>query len=425
MTKETLSILAIILILLILISGFFSGSETSMMLLNRYRLRHLIREKNKKAIRVSKMLERTDRLLGVILIGNTLANLFASSIAAIIAYHLAGELGSFIVTFLLAVVILIFAEVTPKTLASIYPERFAFIVSLPLKYLHYLFYPLVWLANWISNGILSLFGAHKHRKGLEQLTSEELRILVKEASGRIPSQNQDMLLRIFDLEKITVDDVMIPRSDVIGIELDAPWKDIQWQLTHSKHTNLPVYKNEINNVQGMINVHRSMGEISSIGFNQEKLASLIEDVYFVPEGTALTTQLINFRREQKTIALVVDEYGDIQGLITIEDILEEIVGELTSEIPSVSRYVQKLPDNHYIIDGCANIRELNRLLNWEFPIDGPKTLSGLIVEYLEALPEERTCLLLFNFPIEIQKVDENLVKKVKIYPKRELSKELP
>ena len=420
MTKEDLSILIAVLVLLIFISGFFSGSETSMMLLNRYRLRHLIREKNKKAMRIGKMLARIDRLLGVILIGNTLTNLFASSIAAIVAYQLAGEFGSFIATFILAVVILIFAEVIPKTLAATYPERFAFIVSLPLKYLLCLFYPLVWLVNCIANSLLQLFGVQQHKKEVEPLTSDELRILVKEASGRIPSQNQDMLLRIFDLEKITVDDVMVPRSDIIGLELNVSWKDIQWQLTHSKHTNLPVYQDQIDNVQGIINVRRVMSEISDTDFNQEKLMPLIEDVYFVPEGTPLPTQLINFRREQKRIALVVDEYGDIQGLITVEDILEEIVGELTSETPSVSRYVKKLPDNTYLIDGGANIRELNRLLNWEFPLDGPKTLSGLIIEYLETLPEEGTCLLLFNYPIEIQTVDENLIRQVKIYPKRQL-----
>ena len=383
-----------------------------MMSINRYRLRHMVRKKHRAAKRVAKLLERTDKLLGVILIGNTFANLFASSIATLIAYRLAGEWGTLIATLLLSVIILVFAEVTPKTLAAAYPLRFSFIVSLPLKILLIIFYPLVWIVNVIVNSLLRVFGVKSQGKVLEQLSGDELRTVVKEAGSQIHDSHQDMLVRILDLEKMTVEDVMIPRHEIEGIELDNDWDAISWQLTHSKHTRLPLYQSEIDEVQGMLNLRKAMPHLSDQTFSKEKLAKLVEEVYFVPEGTPLTTQLLNFRRERKRIALVVDEYGEILGLVTIEDIVEEIVGELASEVPSVSKWVQDLGNGRYRVAGNASIRELNRLLNWELPLDGPKTLSGLIIEYLEAIPVPQSCLKLNNYPMEIITVEENMVKEV-------------
>jgi Mg2+/Co2+ transporter CorB len=399
-------------VVLVLISAFFSISETGMMSLNRYRLKHLAHHKNRNALKVQYLLERTDKLLSVILIGNTLSNLFASSLATVIAYQLFGEWGVLIATIILSVVVLVFGEVTPKTIAAMYPQQIAFFAATPLRWLLVIFYPVVWVVSAITKGFLKLFGIVMMGKTIEPISAEELRTLVQEASNRISDVHQDMLLRILDLEKMTVDDVMIPRHQIMGIELDQDWKKIIWQLMHSKHTRLPIFYDEIDNVLGVINLRHVISRLHDPHFDQNGLKSLSEEVYYIPEGTSLTTQLLNFRRERRKIALVVNEYGDIIGLVTVEDILEEIVGELASEIPSVSKLVTHLPEGGYVVGGDANIRELNRLLGLQFPTEGPKTLSGLIVEYLEAIPHEQTCLKLENYPIEILRVEDNLVKQV-------------
>lgn len=416
MTQGSLWMLGGLLIALIIISAFFSGSETGMMSINRYRLRHLARKKNRSALRVQQLLDRTDKLLSVILIGNTLANLFASSLATVIAYQLAGEWGIFVGTVVLSIIVLVFAEVTPKTIAATYPSRIAFMAAVPLKILLILFYPAVWLVTIATRGILKIFGVVTSAKALESLTGDELRTLVQESNHRISDIHQDMLLRILDLEKMTVDDVMIPRHQISGIELNQPWETIHKTLTQSKHTRLPVYNEEIDHVLGILNLRKVIPHLHQAEFKQEALGRLAEEIYFVPESTPLTTQLLNFRREKQKIALVVDEYGDIIGLVTIEDILEEIVGELMSEEPSVSKLVKQRVDGRYLVAGHANLRELNRLLSWELPVDGPRTLSGLIIEYLEAIPTEQTCLKLNNYPIEIVKVEDNLVKQAILMP---------
>lgn len=399
------------LVALVLISAFFSGSETGMMSVNRYRLRHLARKKHRGAMRVQRLLERTDKLLSVILIGNTVANLFASSLATIIAYQLAGEWGIFIGTIVLSIIILVFAEVTPKTIAATHSQRIALLAAVPLQLLLIIFYPLVWVVTATTKCFLKLFGVVTANKTLEALSGEELRTLVQESSNRISDAHQDMLLRILDLEKMTVDDVMVPQHQIVGIDLDEPWEKIHWQLSHSEHTRLPVFDDDIDQVQGMVNLRKVISKLHDTNFTHAGLKKMCDDIYFIPEGTPLTTQLLNFRRKKQQIALVVDEYGDIIGLVTIEDILEEIVGELTSEEPSVSKLVKRTQDGRFAVAGHANVRELNRLLSWELPTEGPKTLSGLIIEYLETIPYEQTCLKLNNYPIEIVSVEDNLVKR--------------
>ena len=414
-----------ILIFLILLSAFFSGSETGMMSINRYRLRHLAKEKNALALRVDKLLSRVDRLLGVILIGNTFANIFASAIATILAIRLYPEYGVSVATILLTLVVLIFSEITPKTLAALHPQRVSFFAAWPLSILLYLFYPVIWVINTISNGLLRLFRISTKNTALDRLTSEELRTVVLESTGRIAEQHQEMLLRILELEEMTVDDVMVPRNEIVGIELDQEWNEILAILMNCPHTRLPVYKDGIDNVQGIINSKDILRLLGRGKLDEETLLQHTREAYYIPEGTPLATQMLNFRKEQLRVALVVDEYGDIQGLVTIEDIIEEIVGELTTAVPTVSQLIGANDDGSFMVDGSASIRELNRLLEWQLPVAGPKTLSGFYVEYLESIPNPGTCMLLNHYPVEVVAVEDNLVKSALVFPQLIQGEELP
>lgn len=404
------------LVALILMSAFFSGSETGLMSLNRYRLRHLVGAGDKKAKRVNKLLERPDRLLGMILIGNTFANIMASSLATILFVKVLGDLGVFIATILLTFIILIFAEIAPKTVAALFPQKIAFLVSVPLTLLQKILYPVIWLINGIVNSFLKLFGIKVAKTSVDRLSLEELRTVVLESSGRISPLHQDMLIRILEMEEVTVDDVMIQRSDIIGIDLDASWDEILIALTSCEHTKLPLYHDDIDNVAGILHVRDALKLLGQGQLSKESLVALAREVYYVPEGTPLHIQLLNFRKEKRRSALVVDEYGDILGLVTIEDIIEEIVGELTTEIPSVWNSIKSLPDNSYEVDGSVSIRELNRSLNWDLPVDGPKTLGGLIIEHYESIPTAGICMRIHGYPLEILQVDNNLVKTVKVMP---------
>lgn len=412
-----------LLIFLIVLSGFFSGSETGMMSVNRYRLRHLVREKNRAAMRVSELLKRVDRLLGVILIGNTFANIFAAAIATVIAMRYFGDLGVAYATAVLTLIILIFAEITPKTLAALYPQRVSALVSVPLKFLLSVLYPVVYVANALANGILRIFGIKLRREGSDHFSNEELRTVLSESTSRISAQHQDMLLRILDLEEMTVDDVMIPRSEIIGIDLEDDWNDILGLIVNCPHTRLPIYRGGIDKVQGIINSKDLLKLTGQGRLDRGSLEELVREAYFIPEGTALSTQMMNFRQERHHVALVVDEYGDIQGLVTVEDIVEEIVGELSAETPTVSKLIQQQADSSYQVDGSVNIRELNRLMSWDLPIDGPKTLSGVIVEYLESIPIPGTCIKLNGYPIEVVEIQANMVKTALIFPQFKAGRE--
>jgi Mg2+/Co2+ transporter CorB len=412
----SLTFLFIILFILILLSGFFSAAETSMMAINRYRLRHLVRAKNIAAIRVNTLLERTDRLLGIILIGSTFANILASAIATIIAAHLYGGLGIAIATILLTIVILIFSEIAPKTLSAMYPEPIAFRASWSLTVLLKVLYPIVWFANIIIHGMFRLFRV-KIRKGvIEQLTREELSTLVAEAGDTIPDQHQEMLLAILSLEKITVDDVMVPRNDITGIDLTEDWDKILEQLRNSQHSHLPIYFDDINNVKGVLRVRIALKLHAENKLTKENLLEICEDPYFIPEGAPLPTQLLQFRAMKQRVGLVVDEYGDVIGMVTLADMLEEIVGEFATNITTAYKEVQTQPDGSFLVLGGINIRDLNRIMGWEFDISGPKTLSGLITEYLETIPQPGVCLRLSGYPVEIIKVTGNTVKLARVMP---------
>ncbi len=408
--------LVILLVILILVSAFFSGSETGMMSLNRYRLRHLAQKKNHSATRVEKLLQRADRLLGVILLGNTFANLMASSLATIIAVRLLGDIGSLVATIALTLIILIFAEVTPKTLAALYPMKFAFIVSLPLQWLLRILYPFVWVANTVSNAILKCFGVKFHQRVVESLSRDELRTVVKEAQGRMPIEHIEMLTSLLDLEQVTVEDIMVPRNEIIGIDLSDDWEVIQDQLINSQHTRMPIYREHIDNVLGVLHMRLALHLQAQNRLSKDTILEVALKPYFIPEGTSLHQQLLNFRQSKRRVGLIVNEYGDIIGLTTMEDILEEVVGEFTTDMAAVRRDIYPQEDGSYLIDGSITLRELNRSLKLDLPISGPKTLSGLIIEYLEMIPPAATGLKIANYPIEVVQVKDNMVKTARIFP---------
>ncbi|AAO90002.1 HlyC/CorC family transporter [Coxiella burnetii] len=409
--------LGILLVLLIFLSAFFSGSETGMMALNRYRLRHLARKGHVKAQRVVTLLKRPDRLLGVILIGNTFANILASAVATVIAVHYLGDLGVIISTVILTFLILVFAETTPKTLAALYPQRVAFPASLPLQILLRVFYPLVWLVNTIANAFLRIFGVKVSVQGTEVVSAEELRSIVREVIGKGLSGYQQMLLRVLNLGQMTVEDVMVPRNRIHGIDIRDDWHKIVEVLLTSEHDYLPIYRENIDRVIGLLNLRRVMQLLSQQQLTKEKLVKVAEEVYFIPEVTLLNQQLLNFRERNKTVGLVVDEYGDIEGLVTLRDILEEVVGEFATGIDGATSLVQFQKEGSYLIDARISVRDLNRIMQWDLPIKGPKTLSGLIIEDLESIPIVGICIRLSGYPMEIVKVSRNAVRLVKVWSK--------
>ncbi len=410
-------ILFAILVGLIVISGYFSGS-TGMMSLNRYRLKHLAGKGHKGAKRVATLLSRPDRLIGLILIGNNLVNILASAIATILGMRLYGDLGVAIATGLLTLVILVFAEVTPKTLAALYPEKVSFSSSIVLNILMKLLSPLVLLVNLITNNVLRLLGIKSTHETEDLLSSEELRTVVNEAGGLIPRRHQDMLISILDLENVTVNDIMIPRNEITGIDINDDWKSIVRQLTHSPHGRIVLYRDQIDEVVGMLRLRESYRlMLEKNEFTKETLLRAADEVYFIPEATPLNIQLLKFQRNKERIGLIVDEYGDIIGLVTLEDILEEIVGEFTTSIaPSLSEEIIPQGDGSFLIEGSANIRDINKGLKWELPTDGPRTLNGLILEHLEEIPETQLSIEVEKHPMEIIEFTENKINLVKVYP---------
>ena len=402
-----------LLVLLLLLSAFFSGSETALMSLNRYQLRHKAREGHRGARIAERLLRRPDRVIGLILLGNNLVNIFAASLVAVVAMDIGGQPAVAIGSLVMTLVILIFAEAAPKTLAALHPERLAFPAALIYQPLLKITYPLVWLTNMCANGVLFLFGVRSRHTELQALTREELRTVVHEAGSRISTRYRTMLISILDLEKVTVDDVMVPHNEIIGIDLDDDDKEIEMTIAESEHTRLPVYRDNIDNVVGVLHL-RHLANMAKKELTKEMLQRMLSEPYFVPEGTPLSTQLIQFQRRRERIALVVDEYGDIQGIVTLEDILEEIVGEFTTDPADGDDDVVFVGSDTYLVDATANIRELNRSQEWELPTEGPKTLNGLIVELLETIPQPGTTLNVDGYPIEIVETDDNRVRSVRI-----------
>ncbi|MHB0776884.1 HlyC/CorC family transporter [Halomonas sp. WWR20] len=399
-----------LLFLLICLSAFFSSSETGMMSINRYRLSHRANSGERAAKRVMKLLARPDRLIGVILIGNNFVNNLAASIATIIAIHFFGDVsGPAISTLVLTIVVLIFAEVTPKTYAAIKPERIAYPTSVVLDPLLKVLYPLVWLVNAISNGLLRLMGVKEIEGGADNLTRDELRTVVHEAGTLIPRRHQAMLLSILDLENVTVNDIMVPRHEIVGLDLDDDLETLLTQIRASQHTRLPVYKGDINNIIGILHLRNAARFLSKPELTKVAIVQEAREPYFIPESTPLHTQLLNFQQQKRRIAIVVDEYGDVQGLATLEDILEEIVGEFTTDVAGNHREIHLQDDGSYVIEGTTNIRDINKVLGWQLPTDGPKTLNGLILEHLESFPDAPACLQVGATRMEILTLKDNLI----------------
>jgi Mg2+/Co2+ transporter CorB len=407
--------LLLALLILLCVSAFFSGSETAVMILNRYRLRHLANQGNRFAKLVQKILHRPERLLVVILIGNTFANIMASSIATVLAVRLWGEAGVVISAVVLTLMVLIFAEITPKTLAIIYPQQISFLAAFPLWILLWLLYPVVWLGNTIANSFLLIFRIRVgRRRKLEALNAEELRTIVNEFGGELSNEDQNMVLSILELSRIKVEDIMLPKNEIVGIDLNDDWDDVVEFMQQAHQMRLPVFQGNIANLLGILQLKNALGLLAENELDKESLKELLLEPYFIPQGATLGTQLLNFRKNKKRSAFVVDEYGEIQGLVTLEEILEEIVGEFIVDIDTVTQDLHKQEDGSYIIDGSITLRELNKLTGWDFSLTGPKTLSGLIVEHLEAMPQPGTSMKINNHPIEIVQVKNNIIRTVKI-----------
>jgi Mg2+/Co2+ transporter CorB len=415
--------LFIVFIGLIMMSAFFSSSETGLMSLNRYRLKHLADKNHGGAMRAVALLKRPDKLITLILLGNNFVNVLITQLATYIGYRLYGEAGIAIAAGLLTLILLLFAEVTPKTLAAANPEK----IALPAAYIYQplakIFMPVVVVINWSAKLVLKLLLISDKNSDQDALNSEELRIAVHETSGLIPDSHRDMLLSILDLEKVKVDDIMVPRSEIIGIDLEDDWHETLKLITNLSYTRIPIFSGNIDNMVGTALMRRILPLILNDEFNPDSLVELTRDGYFIPEGTPLTTQLINFRKNKRRIGFVVDEYGDIQGLVTIEDILEEIVGEFTTDPSALHQDFFQDADGSFLIDGSTHIRDINRNLEIQLPVEGPRTLNGLILEHMEFIPEAGTSLKINNHPIEIMQVKNNMVKtaRISLPPDREIT----
>lgn len=405
-------VLAFVLIFLLFVSAFFSATETAMMAINRYRLKHAAKT-NKSAKLVSQLLTRPDRLLTVLLIGNSFANIGAASIATVVGVRMMGEIGALYATFIVAVVVLLFAEISPKIVASQKPELISYIAVTPLYIIMKILFPIIWLANLLSNGLLYIMGVKNYKRTLDILTLEELRTVVNESGALMSSQHQSILSSILDLENITVEDIMIQRNDIIGIDLNEDNTTILEKIRNIHHTVLPIYKDDIDDIYGVLHMRDLTHALTQQQFSKPILLELAEKPYFVPEGTLLHKQLFNFQDTKNRFALVVDEYGDILGLITLSDILGEIVGEFSSNMDYSSRLTPQA-DNTFLIDGSVNVRYINQTMQWDLPITNSKTISGAIIEYLEFIPTANTCVLLNDYPVEIIQVQDNMVKTCKV-----------
>ena len=398
---------------LLCLSAFFSSAETGMMALNRFKLKHLVKQRNKSAIRANKLLQRPDRLLGIILIGNNFVNILAAALTTILCLRLFGDSGVLIGSIILTMIVLIFAEVTPKTFAANYSEKVALPSSLILKFLQKLLYPLVWIVNFFSNSILKLLGV-KEKESEEDLSPEELKSILENSGDLIPSRYQEMLLSVLELDKISIDEIMIPKNEIIGIDLSKDIEEIGDFLKDSKKEFFPIFDQNLDDIKGIINLYGINSFLSSQKKDTESLLRNSEEVYFALENTSLNIQLNNFQKDKKKIAVVLDEYGSVKGMVDIKDILEEIVGELSDPHEEVKIDIKEQKDGSYLIDAGISAREVNKRLGWDLPLSGPKTLNGLILENTETIPEANISLEIENYLIETVLIKDNMIKFAKV-----------
>ncbi|MCP5181067.1 MAG: HlyC/CorC family transporter [Pseudomonadales bacterium] len=410
-----LSVLFAILGVLVLMSAYFSGSETALMAVNRYRLRHQVNEGHRGARKAADLLDRPDRMLGLILVGNNLVNFSAATVATIIGMRVAGNTGVLLAPWILTVVFLILAEIGPKTLAAARPEPIAYASAHVLTALMRVLYPVVVAVNWFSN--LLVYPFTRGVPEADQLSAEELRTVVNEGAA-LPGQHQNMMLSILDLDAVTVNDIMVPRADIVGIDIDADMSEIMNLLATSQHTRLPVYRENINDILGILHLRRLTRHLDEEDLSKEDILALVREPYFVPEGTPLHTQLVNFQKNKRRMALVVDEYGDVQGIVALDDILEEIVGEFTTDFAANVPEIHPQEDGSYLIDGLAWLREVNRALSWDLPVTGPRTLNGLILEQLEMIPESNVCCRIGPYRVETLQISGNVIKTARLWDSR-------
>ncbi len=413
MDEPSIGVLSGAIFVLVVLSAYFSGSETAMMAMNRYRLKHLANEGHGGARRAARLLERPDKLLSVILIGNNFVNFSAASIATLLALEIFGEAGIAIAPIACTLIFLIFSEVAPKTVSAAYPEKIALPSSYILDVLMWVLYPLVWLVNGTANGILRLVGFRQEHTVEDNLSREELRTVVFEGS-HIAAHPQNMMLGVLDLEKVTVEDIMVPRTEIFGIDLEDDLDEILDQIRTAQHTRIPVYKGDIDNIIGVLHMRSAAKFLTENDLSKALILQGTDEPYFVPENTSLQTLLLNFQQQKQRIGMVVDEYGDIQGIVTIEDIIEEIIGEFTTDLANTNIDIHPQGDDTYLIDGGAHIRLINRQLGWDLPQDGPKTLNGLITEYLETIPESNICVVINGYRIEIVQIQDNMIRTAKL-----------
>lgn len=401
-----------------MLSAFFSSTETALMSINRYRLRHRAREGSSGARAAEKLLASPDRLIGLILVCNNFVNSAAAAIVTVICLQLGGEAFAAAGVGIFTVVLIIFGEVAPKTFGALYPERLALPAAHIYQVLLKLLYPIVVATNVVANGVLRVFGISREKASATSLSREELRTVVAEASTVIPHRHQRMLMSILDLERIVVEDIMVPRSEIAGIDVSDEWEDILDQLRDSRHTRIPVYDGSLDELVGILHMKKVARLMARDEFDRGQLVALARsrEPYYVPEGTSLNTQLLNFQRQRRRVAFVVDEYGDVQGLVTLEDLLEEIVGEFTSDTSSLHKDVLKEKGGSFIVNALASVRTLNRKMGWALPTTGPRTLNGLIIEYLETIPEAGTSLRINDYSIDILQTGDNAVKTVRLKP---------
>jgi len=407
-----------LLVLLVALSAFFSSTETALMSINRYRLRHRARAGSTGARAAENLLAQPDRLIGLILVCNNFVNSAAAAIVTVICLSLGGEAFAAIGVSVFTVVLIIFGEVAPKTFGALYPERLALPAALIYQVLLKVLYPVVWTTNLLANGVLRLAGVSREKASTTSLSQDELRTVVAEASTVIPHRHQRMLMSILDLERINVEDIMVPRNEIAGIDISDEWEDILDQLRESRHTRIPVYDGSIDELVGILHMKKVARLLARDEFDREQLVALARsrEPYYVPEGTSLNTQLLNFQRQRRRVAFVVDEYGDVQGLVTLEDLLEEIVGEFTSDPSSLHKDVIREKGGSFIVNASASVRTLNRKMGWTLPTSGPRTLNGLIIEYLETIPEAGISLRVNDYSIDILQTGDNAVKTVRLKP---------
>ena len=383
------------------------------MALNKYRLKHLIKQNNRSAKRAEKLLQRPDRLLGVILIGNNFVNILAAALTTILCLELFGNSGVFIGSVVLTIIILIFAEVTPKTFAAKNAENIALPASGILKILQKILYPLIWIVNFFSNNLLNLLNV-KEKDSNEDITTEELKSVLENSGDLIPKRYQDMLVSILDLDEILIDEIMTPRNEIVGIDLDDSFEKLMQTVSENSEEIVLVYEQNLDNLKGVISFNGIKGFLLKQGNSFDDFMEFVNDVYVALENTSLSNQLFNFQKDNKTSAVVVDEYGNVKGIVSINDILEEIVGELSSNQTREKIDFQKQKDGSFLIDGSVSIREINKKLSWDLPLEGPVTLNGLILEKIETIPESNISINLNNYIIETVLIKENMIKFAKV-----------